>query len=142
MADMIYTSFASDVMSGAINLATDALKVMLVSSKYVPNKAEHARRSDVMHEVNGPGYTTGGTKLTGVSVSIDPDSGAGLLNADDTVWKSATLTARGAIVYKSLGGSAVNDPLIRYVDFGTDKTSTEDAFSVRWKGVVLEVVTR
>ena len=53
-------------------------------------------------------------------------------DAADASWANATITARGAVLYKKLGGAASADPLICYIDFGADKTSTAGTFTIQW----------
>ena len=67
MADVIYNSFKRDIMNGSIDLDTDTIKVMLVTSTYTPNQDTHTKRSDVTNEVSGTGYTAGGATLGAVS---------------------------------------------------------------------------
>lgn len=130
MADVIYNSFKKDVISGAINLASDTLKLMLVTSSYTPNQDTHTKRSDVTSEVSGTGYTAGGVTLANKTVTQDNTGNAGVWDADDIVWTTATITARAAVIYKSRGGAASADELIAYYDFGSDKTSTAGNFTI------------
>lgn len=141
MPDVSYNSFARDLMTGAIVLGGDNLKVMLVTSSYRPDKARHTKRADVNGEAVGRGYTAGGAALTGVSVTIDGESGDSILSADDTIWTTAAITARGAVVYHARG-AAEDDELVRYVDFGKNVTSTDDAFTVFWGGQLLAMMAR
>ena len=50
------------------------------------------------------------------------------LDFADTTWANATITARGALIYKS-GGS---NPAVAVLDFGADKTSTAGDFTVQF----------
>jgi hypothetical protein len=43
-------------------------------------------------------------------------------------FKIATITARGALIYKSGGG----DPAVAVLDFGSDKTSTAGNFTIQF----------
>ena len=69
-------------------------------------------------EVSAPGYTAGGPILTPTKgVTGNTTSGTAFVSfANVTV--SASLTARGALIYK------VGGPAICVLDFGDDKTST------------------
>ena len=62
MVDMIFNSAKRDLLNGSIDLDTDTIKVMLVTSAYVPNQDTHTERSDVTNEVTGTnqGSTAGG----------------------------------------------------------------------------------
>lgn len=132
MADVIYNSFKRDIMNGAIDLDTDTIKVMLVTSSYIPDQDAHTKRSDIANEVVGSGYVAGGSALTGNTVTVDNTGNEGVFDADDVSWPTSTITARGAVLYKSRGGVASADELICYLDFGADKVSTSGEFSLQW----------
>lgn len=130
MANLIYNSFKRDTMNGAIDLDTDTIKMMLVTSTYAPNQDTHTKRSDVTNEVVGTGYTAGGVTLANKVVSVDNTGNTGVFDADDITIPTATITARGGVLYKSRGGLATADELIGYLDFGSDITSTAGNFMI------------
>jgi hypothetical protein len=132
MADVIYNSFKRDVMNGSIDLDTDTIKVKLVTSAYTPNQDTHTKVSDVTSEVTGSGYTSGGKALSGKTVAADTTDNEGVFDALDTSWAASTITARGAVLYKSRGGAASSDELIAYIDFGSNKISTAGTFLITW----------
>ena len=101
----------------------DRFKVMLVTSSYTPNFGTHDFKSDVTNEVSGTGYDAGGKSLT--SVTLTQSGGTITFDAADLTWASSTITARGAVVYDD---SLTNDPLICYIDFGADKSSSAGDF--------------
>ena len=101
----------------------DRFKVMLVTSAYTPDFGTHDFKADVTNEVTGTGYTAGGESLT--SVTLTQSGGTITFDAADVTWASSTITARGAVVYDD---SIVNDPLICYIDFGADKSSSAGDF--------------
>ena len=130
MANAIFNSFKRDIANGSINLATDAVKMMLVGSAYTPNIDTHAKRSDVTNEVSGTGYTAGGIALVNKTVTMNTTSDKGVFDADDITLSNATITARGAVLYKARGGVSSADELIAYLDFGADITSTAGNFNI------------
>lgn len=101
----------------------DRFKVMLVTSSYTPDFGTHDFKSDVTNEVSGTGYDAGGKSLT--SVTLTQSGGTITFDAADLTWASSTITARGAVVYDD---SLTNDPLICYIDFGADKSSSAGDF--------------
>jgi hypothetical protein len=124
-----YNSIATDIMTGAVDLDTDTLKVMLVTSSYTYS-ASHAKRSSITNEVTntaGTAYTAGGATLGSKTVSA-----AGVFDAADVNWASSSLTARGAVIYKSRGGASSADELIAFIDFGENKTSDNGNFTITW----------
>lgn len=139
MANAIYNSFKYDCSTGAIDLNTDTFKIMLVTSTYTPNIDTHTKRSDITNEVSGTGYSAGGATLSGVSVTNDTTNDRTAFDATDPTWASSTITARGAVIYKSRGGASSADELVCYLDFGSDITSTAATFTVTFgaNGILL-----
>jgi len=131
MANLVYNAFKKNIMNGGIDLDTDTIKVALVTSSYTPNADTHEDFADITNEAEGTGYTQGGATLSNKAVTADNTDDEGVFDADDVTWSSSTITARGAVVYKSTGTPA-NDLLVCYIDFGTDKTSSNGDFTVSW----------
>jgi len=131
MADVIYNSFKKKIMDGSIDLDTDTIKVALVTSSYTPVQDTHDFFDDVTNEVSGTGYTAGGATLGSKTVTQDDTNDRGVFDAADTSWSSSTLTARGAVIYKSTGVASTS-PLIGYIDFGTNRTSNVSTFQIVW----------
>lgn len=131
MANVIYNSFFTDLKNGEIDLTNDTISVMLVTSAYVPNRDTHSKRSNVTGEVTGTGYTQGGKELQSKIVSQDNSNDRALFDANDLSWEESTITARGAVIYKSTG-NASTDNLITYVDFTEDKISSSGIFEIKW----------
>lgn len=131
MADVIYNSFKKKIMDGSIDLDTDTIKVALVTSSYTPDQDTHDFFDDVTNEVSGTGYTAGGASLANKTVTQDNTNNKGVFDADDVTWSTSTITARGAVLYKSTG-TAGTSPLICYIDFGSDKSSAGGNFTIQW----------
>mgnify|MGYP000906306657 CR=1 FL=1 len=136
MADAIYNSFKVDIMDGTIDLDTDTIKVALVTSSYTPNIDTHTQYSHITNELStGDGYTVGGATLANADVTVDTANDRAKFDADDVTWTTASLTARGAVIYKYIdnGGSPDDtSPLICYKDFGADVSSTNADFTIKW----------
>ena len=130
MANVIYNSFKRDIQNGSIDLDTDDIKVMLVTSAYVPDIDAHTKASDITNEVVGTGYTAGGVSLATKAVTADNTNDLGKFDADDVTWATSTITARGAVIYKSRGGASSADELVAYLDFVSDKVSTAGNFNL------------
>lgn len=131
MADTIYNSFKRDIMNGGIDLDTDTIKVALVTSTYTVDQDAHDNFDDITNEVSGTGYSAGGATLASVTVAVDNTDNEGVFDAADVTWSTSTITARGAVVYKSTG-TASTSKLICFLDFSTDKTSTAGDFVIQW----------
>jgi hypothetical protein len=128
MPNLVYNAFKARIQDGTIDLDTNTIKVMLVTSAYTPSSA-HDFRNDITNEVTGAGYTTGGLALANKTVTVVGNSG--VFDADNLTWASSTITARGAVIYKDTGNSAT-DNLIGYVDFVTDQSSSNGDFTIQW----------
>ena len=64
------------------------------------------------------------------TVTMNTTSDKGVFDADDITLSNATITARGAVLYKARGGVSSADELIAYLDFGADITSTAGNFNI------------
>jgi hypothetical protein len=131
MASIVYNGYKRDIHGGSFSLSANTLKVALVTSTYTPNAITHENFSDITNEVTGVGYTAGGETLTGVNIYLDGANSRSVFDATDVTWTGSTITARGAVIYKSTG-TASTSKLIAYIDFGTDKTSSSADFSIQW----------
>ena len=126
----IYNKFKVEVFKG-IDLVNDTIKVALLNNAYSPN-VDHNYFSDVSaNEITGTGYTTGGKTLTNPSVAQDDTNDKGVFDADDVTWSNSTITARYAVIYKDTGATTTS-PLIEYIDFGEDKSSSAENFKITW----------
>jgi len=105
----------------------DRFKVMLVTSAYTPDFGAHDFKADVTNEVAGTGYSAGGESLT--SVTLTQTGGTITFDAADVTWASSTITARAAVIYDD---SLASDPLVAYIDFGADKSSSNGDFVITW----------
>jgi len=82
-------------------------------------------------EVSGTGYSAGGQALT----NVDPTTSGTTAFTDfaDETWTTATITARGALIYNTTPNTtsiSVTNPTVVVLDFGGDKTSTAGDFTV------------
>ncbi len=137
MASLIYNSFHEDLARANIDLGTNTFKMMLVTSSYTPNKDTHADRADVTNEVAASGGYTAGGKTVTCTVARDNANDRTTLTFAAESWASSTITARGAVVYKSTG-TAANDLLVFYNDFGVDKTTSNNTLSVGSSVITLQ----
>ena len=81
------------------------------------------------NEVSGTGYTAGVGTLT----KVTPTSSGTTAFTDfgDLTFSTATITARGAIIYNTTAGSSTGTTnAVVVLDFGGDKTSTAGDFTI------------
>lgn len=142
MASKLYGSFLAKALNKEIDWDTDTIKVALLSNAYTPNQDTHDYFDDVStHEVSGTGYTTGGNTLASKTSTYDAGTNVLVLDAADVTWSSSTITARYAVVYDASGGSAATNPLIGYVDFGSDQSSSNGNFTITWDATGIVRIT-
>ena len=133
MASGIYLSYPDKANNKEIDLLSDTIKVALVTSSYTPNQDTHDYFSDITNEVSGTGYTAGGATLASKTYTSNTTTNVWTFDAADVTWSSATITnARYAIIYDATPGTAATNPLIAYIDFGSDKSSSGGDFVIQW----------
>ena len=83
------------------------------------------------NEVSGTGYTATGQAIASNGVTLSGTTA--FVDFADETWTSATITARGALIYNTTtdGGSGTTDAVCA-LDFGGDKTSTNGDFVVQF----------
>jgi hypothetical protein len=146
MAQVMYQYYEAGLNRnrGVINLATDTIRLALVASTYAPNLDTHTVWADVSaNEVtDGDGYTTGGTALTGKTLTR-----AGWLttfDANNVSFLALTKTFRYGVLYidgtKSDpgGGADIVNPLFAYIlfdDTPADVTVAGIDYDVPWSSL-------
>ena len=123
------TSFKQALLDGEMDFSSDTaqtFKIALYTSSATLGAATTAY--SVTNEVSGTGYTAGGNTLT-ISTNPTTSGTTAFLDFADTTWAAATITARGALIYKADG---TGDPAIAVLDFGSDKTSTAGDFTIQF----------
>lgn len=118
------SSFKQQILLGEHDLDTDVIKLALYTSAATLSAATTVYSTS--DEVVGTGYTAGGNTLTGATVSLSGTTA--FVDFSDTTWSTATITARGALMYNS----SKSNKAIAVLDFGADKTSTAGDFTVQF----------
>ncbi len=99
----------------AVDLSSDALKMTLHSSSYVPTVSGDAVYADLSDELStASGYTNGGATLA--NVAFTQTSGVGKLTSDPVAWTASggALVARYAVLRASGTFNGQVGPLIAY----------------------------
>ena len=120
------TSFKQALLDGEMDFSSDTsqtFKIALYTSS--ADLSASTTAYSTTNEISGTGYTAGGNTLTIASISTTSGTTA-FVDFSDTSWTSSSITARGALIYKS-GGT---DPSIAVLDFGEDKSSVSGTFTV------------
>ena len=122
------TSFKVALLDGEMDFSSDTsqtFKIALYTSAATLSAATTVY--SVTNEVSGTNYSAGGNTLTISANPASPGTTA-FLDFADTTWADATITARGALIYKA-GGTT---PAVAVLDFGADKISTAGDFTVQF----------
>jgi hypothetical protein len=141
MSSKLYGQFLSQALNKEIDWDSDTIKVALLTNAYTPNQDAHNYYDDVVaSQVTGTGYTAGGITLTNKTNTYLPDTNVIVLDAENVTWSSSTITARYAVIY-SVGGTNATSPLIGYVDFGSDQSSSNGNFTITWDSTGIVRIT-
>lgn len=123
------TSFKVGILDGDFDFSSgtaQVFKIALYTS--AATLAASTTAYSATNEVSGTGYSAGGNTLT---ISTNPTSSGttAFLDFADTTWSTATITARGALIYLANG---TTNPAVAVLDFGSDKTSTAGDFTIQF----------
>jgi hypothetical protein len=121
----ICNSYKQEILSG-VHLSSDTYKIALYTSSATLSKSTTAYSAT--NEVSGTGYSAGGTSLSGFTTGLSTDTA--YLTWTDPSWSTATITARGALIYNS----TQSNKAVMVIDFGSDVTSTAGTFTVDLPG--------
>lgn len=119
------TSFKVELLRGVHNFTTHTFKLALYTDAATLSAATTAYSTT--GEVVGAGYTAGGATLTASTPSSDGT--VALVDFSDVSWASATLTARGGVIYNS---SVAGNPAVAVLDFGADRVAANNTFTVQF----------
>ncbi len=121
------TSFKQELLTGTHDFTAstgDTFKLALYDNNASFTAATTAYTAS--NEVGDSGtYSAGGGTLTNVTPTTSGTTA--LTDFDDLSFTSATITARGALIYND---TAAGDPSVVVLDFGSDKTSTSGTFTI------------
>lgn len=123
------TSFKVQILGGDFDFSSgtaQTFKIALYASAATLSAATTAYSAT--NEVSGTGYSAGGNTLT-ISTTPTSSGTTAYLDFADTTWTTATITARGALVYLANGST---NPAVAVLDFGADKTSTAGDFTIQF----------
>ena len=120
-------AFLQDCLDGAQDLGTsgNTLKIALYTSSASLGATTATYTTSA--EVSGTGYTAGGASLSSQAVAFDSTNQVAYFDAADPAWTTATITARGALIYNNTKSNAT----IAVLDFGSDYTSTAGTFTIQ-----------
>ena len=123
------TSFKKELLQGTHNFTASSgntfkLALYTNSASFTAATTAYTATNEVG---NSGSYSAGGGALTNVTPTTSGTTA--LTDFADLEFTSATITARGALIYND---SAAGDPTVAVLDFGADKTSTTGTFTIQF----------
>ena len=123
------TSFKVEILKGVHNFTASSgntfkLALYTNSASFTAATTAYTTGNEV---ANSGSYSAGGGTL--VSATPVASGTTALCDFADLAFTSATITARGALIYNS---SAAGNPTVAVLDFGSDKTSTTGTFTIQF----------
>jgi hypothetical protein len=122
----VCNSFKTEILTGTHNFTASTghtFKLALYTSTATLDKSTTAYSAT--NEVGASGtYSAGGASLTSSTPTLSTDTA--VCDFADVSFTSATITARGALIYNS----SASNKAVCVLDFGSDKTSTAGTFSI------------
>lgn len=149
MANLVFNYAKKLMMLGELDLDGDIYVALVNNSAAAGLDVDtHKYFADIngTYEVSQvPGaqiaYTAGGVILSSPNVQQDDTGNQGILHGTAVLWASSTITAAGAILYSSSGAGYATDPMICFVDFTADQTSSNGNFQVSWAATGILALT-
>lgn len=122
------TSFKTELLTGThdfTNSTGDSFKLALYTSSATLGASTTAYTTS--NEVSASGsYAAGGGTLTNVTPTSSGTTA--FTDFNDLSFTTATITARGALIYNDTD----SDKAVAVLDFGGDKTSTAGTFTIQF----------
>jgi hypothetical protein len=136
ISQAMVTSFKVEILNGIhafgsavirASAAPDVFMLALYTSSATLDATTTAYTVTDEVSSSGTNYPAGGSTLT-VSQVPTSTSTTAWLDFDDLTFPSATLTARGALIYNL----TQSNKAVAVLDFGSDKTSTAGNFTIQF----------
>ena len=128
-ANAICSSFKQEILVGGHNFTLTTgdvfnLALYVAAATYGAATTVYSSTNEV---AAGGTYTTGGKPLTNVTPVLDGT--AAIIDFADLTWAASTITARGAMIYNTRGGT---NKSVMTMDFGSDKISSAGDFTIQF----------
>jgi hypothetical protein len=125
------TTFKKELLEGGhnfLNSGGDTFKLALYtnSASFTAATTDYTTGNEVG---NSGSYSAGGGTLTRINPAVSGTTA--FTDFDDLTFTSATITARGALIYNTTEGAATGTTnTVVVLDFGSDKASTNGDFKI------------
>lgn len=144
MASFFYNKAAQEVMTGAIDMDSNTLKIMLVTSTYSPNRDDDvvdagggsdAADAEISVTNYTPGWGGSGRKTVTLSATEQDASDRAVAIIGDLTWTAlgSGATIAAAILIKEGGANDTTSRLIAYFDI-TDTPTNGGDFTLDFDG--------
>ena len=130
MASTVANKIKYALATKQIDFSGDTFKIILMKSGFTFDKDAHHGYADVSASelATGYGYTAGGNTLSGVAVTENDTT-----DLTEITWNNSSWTASlgaigptpGAIIYDDTPTTPQADPIVGYIDFGSDQTEPD-----------------
>lgn len=126
------TSFKDQLLEGAHDFRAsggDTFKLALYtnSASFTAATTAYTATDEV---ANSGSYSAGGGTLTNINPTTSGTTA--FTDFDDISFTSATITARGALIYNTTPAHTYTNPAVAVLDFGADKISTAGTFTIQF----------
>jgi hypothetical protein len=126
------TSFKDELLEGVHDFRSsggDTFKLALYtnSASFTAATTAYTATNEV---ANSGSYSAGGGTL--VNISPTTSGTTAFTDFDDLSFTSATITARGALIYNTTPAHTYTNPTVAVLDFGADKISTAGTFTIQF----------
>lgn len=126
------TSFKDQLLEGVHDFRSsggDTFKLALYTSAATLDAT--TTTYSATNEVGNSGtYSAGGGTLTNISPTTSGTTA--FTDFSDLSFTSATITARGALIYNTTPAHTYTNAAVAVLDFGSDKTSTTGTFTIQF----------
>jgi hypothetical protein len=132
----VFGKAIASIMNKEIDWDSDTIKVALFTDAHAPDQdvdqyydVEIVAATPLVEVSSGSGYTTGGVTLANKTSSYTAGTNVYMFdNTADIQWTTSTITARYAIIYSDTAAS--NKPMLCYIDFGQNESSSNGNFTI------------
>jgi len=142
MANLVYNIFKKQVMQGSYNFGQASgtfnggvgpIYLALVGSNYTPNNDTDNYANDLTEVVTPSNYVAY-FALSSPLVTTNNTTNQGVLDGSDILLANVTFSTavRACVLFGSSGLGTGSDPLIAYVDFGSNQSVTAETFQIQW----------
>ena len=131
MANLLSVKFKYLMQLGAVDLASDAFRIILMEPNYTFSEDFDDTYADVSASElpTAYGYTVNGQLLSGVSITESEAENLSTVTWNPVSWTvcDGQLATSGAIIYDDTVSSPVANPIVGWIDFGGTQTLNQYA---------------